>query len=339
MPRTAPRLQPETGAPATPQPVEKAADWARDVLRAEAAAIETLIATPLPGLEHAIAAVAGTTSPVICCGVGKSGIVAGKIAATMSSLGIPAVFLAASDAAHGDLGMVVPGSVVLLFSNSGSTAEILRILPVLRAFGCHIIGLIGRDRSPLAQQADILIHLPIAQEADHIGMAPTASTTLQMAMGDAIAVAASRARGFTMEDFLRRHPAGLLGVQAQPVSAIMRTGEALPTVFPHMALAETLSVMTSGRMGAACVVDWEGRLLGLMVDGDIRRFIQKQGDFYATSVGQVMRTDPKVIGVKATIGEATKRAMELNISVLPVVEEDGRLAGMIHMYDLVQAGK
>ncbi len=170
-------------------------------------------------------------------------------------------------------------------------------------------------------------------------MAPTASTTLQMAMGDAIAVAASRARGFTMEDFLRRHPAGLLGQHAQPVSAIMRTGEALPTVYPHMALAETLSVMTSGRMGAACVVDWEGRLLGLMVDGDVRRFIQKQGDFYATPVGQVMRADPKVIGIGATIGEALKRAMEFNISVLPVVEADGLLAGMIHMYDLVQAGK
>ena len=320
-------------------PATRAADWALGVLRAEAAAIDAVANAPVPGLERAIAAVAGATSPVICCGVGKSGLVAGKIAATLSSLGIPAVFLAASDAAHGDLGMVVPGSVVLLFSNSGSTAEILRILPVLRAFGCHIIGLVGRDRSPLAQAADTFIHLPVAQEADHIGMAPTSSTTLQMAMGDAIAVAASRVRGFTMEDFLRRHPAGLLGAHAQPVSAIMRTGEALPTVFPHMALAETLSVMTSGRMGAACVIDWDGKLVGLVVDGDVRRFIQKQGDFYATPVGQVMRADPKVIGSGATIGEALRRAMDLNISVLPVIEDDGRLAGMIHMYDLVQAGK
>lgn len=314
-------------------------DWARDVLRAEAAAIEAVAASLPPALEPAIRAVADARQPVICCGVGKSGIVAAKVAASLSSLGTPAMALAAGDAAHGDLGMVSPGSVVLLFSNSGATSEMLRILPALRALDCHLIGLIGRAGSPLALAVDSLILLPITREADHIGMAPTASTTLQMAMGDAIAVAASRLRGFTADAFLRRHPAGQLGQLAQPVSAIMRTGSALPTVLPHMAFAETVSVISSGLMGAVCVVDWAGLLIGLIVDGDVRRLIQKRGDFYETKAGDIMRADPKVIRPDASIGDAIAMATGLSISVLPVVEGDGRLAGMIHIYDLMQVGR
>ena len=250
----------------TPARALTPADWALDVLRGEADAILASIAAPPASLGEAIDRIACATSPVVCCGVGKSGLVASKVAATMASLGVPAFALAAGDAAHGDLGMVTPGSVVLLFSNSGTTSEILRILPGLRAFNCHIIGLVGRSGSPLATASDTLILLPIAREADHIGMAPTASTTLQMAMGDALAVAASRQKGFTREDFLRRHPAGLLGLRAQPVTSIMRTGGALPTVLPHMALAETVTAISSGRMGATCVVDWQGCLLGLIVE-------------------------------------------------------------------------
>jgi arabinose-5-phosphate isomerase len=319
-----------------PVPVEK---WALEVLQAEAEAITAVAASLPPALGPAIRAVAETMQPVVCCGVGKSGIVAAKVAATLSSLGIPALALPAGDAAHGDLGAVTPGSVVLLFSNSGSTAEILRILPALRALGCHLVGLIGQAESPLAKAVDSLIPLPIAREADHIGMAPTASTTLQMAMGDAIAVAASRLKGFTPEDFLRRHPAGQLGQLAQPVTAIMRSGDALPTVLPHMAFAETVSVISSRLMGAACVIDWEGRLLGLIVDGDIRRLIQKRGDFYETPASRIMRTDPKVIHSGASVGDALAMVTGLSISVLPVVEADGRLAGMIHMYDLMQVGR
>lgn len=325
---------PHSAAPASP--VEQ---WAREVLQLEAEAI-TLIAASLPSaLAPAIHAVAGTQLPVICCGVGKSGIIAAKMAATLSSLGIAALALPAGDAAHGDLGVVAPGSTVILFSNSGSTAEILRILPALRTLGCHLIGLIGRAGSPLALAVDSLILLPVAREADHIGMAPTSSTTLHLAMGDAIAVAASRLRGFTADDFLRRHPAGQLGQLAQPVTAIMRTGKALPTILPHMAFAETVSVISSGMMGAVCVVDWSGKLLGLIVDGDVRRLIQKRGDFYETPASRIMRTDPRVISPDASIADALEMATGLSISVLPVVEADGRLAGMIHMYDLMQVGR
>jgi arabinose-5-phosphate isomerase len=313
--------------------------WAREVLEIEAEALSTAALALSPAIVTAVRAVAEARQPVVCCGVGKSGIVAAKVSATLSSLGIPALALPAGDAAHGDLGVVTPGSVVLLFSNSGSTAEILRILPALRAQGCRLIGLIGRAGSPLAGAVDVVIPLPVAREADHIGMAPTASTTLQMAMGDAIAVAASRLKGFSSDDFLRRHPAGQLGQMAQPVTAIMRAGDALPTVMPHMAFAETVSVISSGMMGAACVVDWDNRLLGLITDGDVRRLIQKRGDFYETPASQIMHVGPKVIDAGASLGEALAMTTGLAISVLPVVEDGGRLVGMVHMHDLLRVGR
>lgn len=315
------------------------ADWALEVLHAEAAAIQSVAQATTPGLTGAIEQIARTSRPVVCCGVGKSGLVAAKVAATMASLGIPAFSLAAADAAHGDLGAVMPGSIVLLFSNSGTTAEILRILPALRAFDCHLVGLVGRASSPLAIAVDTFVHLPVEREADHIGMAPTSSTTVQMAMGDAIAVAASKLRGFTREDFLRRHPAGQLGQHAQPITGLMRTGAALPTVLPHMALAETVSAMTSGRMGAACVVDWESRLLGLIVDGDIRRVIQARGDLYSVTAGAVMRPNPIVLSSEATVGDALElmRGHGSGLLVLPVTDDAGHLLGMMHSVDLVQS--
>lgn len=318
-------------------PADSATPWAIDVLRAEAAAITAVAQNCPAGLADAIALVAAAAQPVVCCGVGKSGLVAAKTAATLASLGIPAFNLAAGDAAHGDLGAVMPGSPVIIFSNSGATAEILRILPALRALGCRLIGLIGAAGSPLALAADPLVLLPIAREADHIGMAPTASTTLQMAMGDAIAVAASRLRGFTRDDFLRRHPAGLLGRQAQPVTALMRTGAQLPTVLPHSALADTVGVMTSGRMGAVCVIDWQGRLLGLIVDGDIRRIVQARGDLYSLTASAAMRPDPIILGAGANAGEALNLMRNHSFLVLPVTDDAGHLLGMVHSVDLVQS--
>jgi arabinose-5-phosphate isomerase len=325
-----PAAQTSASAPATTMA------WALDVLRGEAAAITGFLADPPAALGEAIELVARAAPPVLCCGVGKSGLVAAKIAATLSSLGTPAFPLSASDAAHGDLGAVLPGSVVLLFSHSGTTAEILRILPALRARSCKLVGFVGRAASPLGRGVDVLVPLPIAREADHIDMAPTASTTLQIAVGDAVAVAASRLRGFTREDFLACHPAGRLGQHALPVATIMRSGDALPTVLPHMPLAETIRVMSAGMMGAACVVDWAGKLAGLIVDGDVRRLIEKRGDFYNTPASQIMRTDPKVIHSEATFGDALVMVTNLAISVLPVTDDAGQLLGMIHNVDLVQ---
>lgn len=318
-----------------PAPAAAATGWALEVLRDELFAIEAFLADPPAALGEAIDLIAKATLPVLCCGVGKSGLVAAKIAATLASLGTPAFPLSPTDAAHGDLGAVLPGSVVLLFSNSGTTAEILRILPSLRARGCTLIGLVGRAASPLGRDVDCLVPLPIAREADHIGMAPTASTTLQMAVGDALAVAASRLRGFTREDFLRCHPAGQLGQHALPVTTIMRSGDAMPAVPPQMALALTIHVMSAGLMGAACVVDHEGRLLGLIVDGDIRRAIQARADLYETAASAVMCADPVVLKETATTGDALAM-MRQGLLVLPVTDDAGRLLGMVHSVDLVQ---
>jgi arabinose-5-phosphate isomerase len=312
--------------------------WARSVLLAEAQAI-TDVARNLPdALARVVDQVATTPQPVMCCGVGKSGLVAAKVAATLSSLGCRAFALPAGDAAHGDLGAVAPGSIVLIFSNSGATTEILRIAPSLRARGCLLVGLLGRTDGPLARLCDEVIPLPVAREADHLGLAPTASTTAQMAMGDAIAVAASRQRGFTRADFLRAHPAGLLGRHDLPVDALMRTGEALPTVLPHMALAEVIGIMTAGRMGAACVTDWDGKLCGLIVDGDIRRVVQARGDLYAVTAASVMKPDPVVLRAGVPLSDALTlvRGYDAGLLVLPVVDGSGSLVGMVHSLDLVQ---
>ncbi len=328
--RAAPASRP---ASAAPDPL----GWAVNVLRTEAAALARLIADPPAALIEAIHRVAAADRPVVCCGAGKSGLIAAKTAATLASLGTPAFALAAADAAHGDLGAVMPQSTLLLFSNSGTTAEILRIVPALRARQCHLIGLVGRAVSPLGRIVDTLVDIGSDAEDDHLGLAPTASTTLQMAVGDAIAVAASRLRGFSRDDFLHNHPAGQLGRRALPVTAVMRRGDALPTVLAHMTLAETAGVMSSGLIGAACVTDWQGRLLGLIVDGDMRRAVQARCDLYRVTAGALMRTDPVVVALGACLGEAIDLMQRRTpaLMVLPVVDDADRLQGIIHSVDLV----
>ncbi|MBW4330084.1 KpsF/GutQ family sugar-phosphate isomerase [Stakelama sp. CBK3Z-3] len=311
--------------------------WFRDVIEAERDALSAFLDGPLPGISEAIALLAQQERQIILIGVGKSGHVAAKLAATFSSLGTPALFVNAGEAAHGDLGAVPPGSAVLLLSNSGATEEIVRILPLLKARGCMLIGIIGRADSPLARAVDHLILAEVECEADHIGMAPTSSTTLHLTIGDALAVAVSRSRGFTRADFLRHHPAGLLGRQMIPVASIMRQGDDLPRVEPATPLVEVLTVMSRKRLGAACVVDGNDRLIGLIVDGDVRRHLQSHGAQEATA-GVMMRRDPQVAAADATIGDIllmrnTKGGAWL---VLPVVDSAGRLLGMIHTNDLFQ---
>lgn len=319
---------------AIPQIAADPASWALDVLQGEASALIALIAAPPPQLAEAIACVAEARYPVVCCGAGKSGLVAGKVAATLASLGTPAFSLSASDAAHGDLGAVMAGSTVILFSNSGTTAEILRILPNLRALNCHLIGLVGCAESPLGRAVDILLHVPVSCEADHLGLAPTASTTLQMATGDAIAVAASRLRGFSHADFLRAHPAGRLGQRSLAVTALMRRDGAVPVVSSHMTLAQAASTMSSGMIGAACVTDGHGRLLGLIVDGDIRRAVEARLDLYSVTAGETMRGNPVVLIDTACVGDAVDM-MQAGLLVLPVVDDTGCLQGILHNLDLV----
>lgn len=310
--------------------------WFRDVIAAERDALGAFLeALPEAGIEAVVDLLAAQERPVVCLGMGKSGLIAAKLAATFSSLGTPAFFLNAGEAAHGDLGAVQTGNVVILFSNSGATEEIVRILPLLKSRGCTLVGIIGRVDSPLARAVDHLIAAPVEREADHIGMAPTSSTTLAIAIGDALAVAVSRARDFTREDFLRHHPAGLLGRQMIPVRTLMRQGEDLPTVLPSASVAELLAVMSGRRMGAACVIDHECRLLGLVVDGDIRRHLQARKDLYATVAHEVMHKDPVVVRDDATLGDVLLLVGRSAILALPVVDAEGRLQGMLHANDLL----
>ncbi|MBA2920526.1 KpsF/GutQ family sugar-phosphate isomerase [Sphingomonas sp. MAH-20] len=307
-----------------------------NVLRAESEAIAEAQLSVAPAAARAAELIAAHDQPVFCVGVGKSGLVAAKVAATLSSLAIPAFFVHAGEAAHGDLGAVGSGSIVLLFSNSGSTEEILRILPSLAERGCRLVGIVGRLDSPIAARAEIVVPATVRAEADGLGLAPTASTTLQMAIGDAIAVAASRIRGASREDFLRQHPAGLLGRQLVPISGIMRMGADLPVVLASASIAELLAVMSAKRMGAVCVTDHGGNLLGLIVDGDIRRHIQARRDLYSAAAGEIMRADPVTVRPGATLGDVLGIVRETGgLLVMPVTDEDGRLLGLVHVNDLL----
>lgn len=312
--------------------------WFRDVIAAERDALADFLRAPPAAVADAIALIAAQRQPVVLVGVGKSGHVAAKLAATFSSLGTPALYVNAAEAAHGDLGAVAPHSLVLLLSNSGATDEIVRILPLLKARGCTLIGIIGRAGSPLARAVDHLILAEVAREADHIGMAPTASTTLHLAIGDALAVAASRTRGFTRADFLRHHPAGLLGRQMIPVASFMRQGDDLPRVGPATGFVDLLAVMSSKRLGAACVVDAADRLLGLIVDGDVRRHLQAHPEAHRATAGEIMQPAPQVIGPDANVGDVLLMRSQGAGAwlVLPVVDVSGRLHGMIHANDLLQ---
>ena len=311
--------------------------WFLDVLRAEQQAIAAFADENGADIAGIVALISAQDRPIVCLGIGKSGLVAAKVAATFSSLGTPAFFLNAAEAAHGDLGAVQTGNVVMIFSNSGATEEILRIIPVLKARQCRLIGIVGRAGTPLAGAVDHLLLAEVEREADHIGMAPTASTTLQMAIGDALAVAASRSREFSREDFLRSHPAGLLGRQMIPVRHLMRKGDDLPTVLPHASVAELSAVISDKRLGAACVVDWQNRMLGLVVDGDIRRLIQRRGDFYATTAGEIMQPSPRVIGPDLTVADILLMQQQEGgrFSVLPVVDGEGTLLGILQTFDVM----
>lgn len=310
--------------------------WVAEAVAVTRAALDDFLAGPI-ALDPVVALLARQERPIAICGVGKSGLVGAKLAATFSSLGTPASFVNAAEAAHGDLGAIPPGTVVLLLSNSGSTAEILRILPLLKARACPLIGLVGRADSPLGRGVDHLVALPVARESDHLDLAPTASTSLQMAVGDALAVAAARARGFDRADFLRHHPAGLLGRQQLPVATLMRRGDDLPAVGPDVNMPTLLAAMSAGRIGAAAIVDPDARLLGLVCDGDIRRLLLADGGLDGLRARDAMRPDPVTVPLAASLGDvlALQRGSGGARLVFPVVDADGRLAGMLPASDLL----
>ncbi len=276
---------------------------------------------------------------VVVTGMGKSGHVAGKIAATLASTGTPAFFVHPGEASHGDLGMITREDVVLAISNSGETPEILTILPLIKRLGVPLVAMTGRPESTMATAADAHLDVAVAREACPLNLAPTASTTATLAMGDALAVALLKSRGFTREDFALSHPGGLLGRRLLlHVHEIMRTGERIPKVAPDLAVIEGLFEISSKGLGMTAVVDPEDRVLGIYTDGDLRRTLDRGHDLHSTRISEVMTRNVKTVRGEMLAAEAVHLMEAFAITGLLVVDEHGRLVGALNVHDLLQAG-
>jgi len=281
----------------------------------------------------------GCQGRVVVTGMGKSGHVAGKIAATLASTGTPAFFLHPAEASHGDLGMITRQDVVLALSNSGETAEVLTILPLIKRMGVPLVSMTGNPASTLARESDVHLDVRVPAEACPLNLAPTASTTASLAMGDALAVALLEMRGFTSEDFARSHPGGALGRRLLlRVEDIMRTGDALPTVLATTPLSGGLLEMSRKGLGLTAIVDEDRRVLGIYTDGDLRRTLDHQVDVHRTPMSDVMTRGCKTIGPGELAAEAVRLMEQHRITGLLVVDEAGRLVGALNVHDLLRAG-
>jgi arabinose-5-phosphate isomerase len=276
---------------------------------------------------------------IVVLGMGKSGHIGGKIAATLASTGTPAFFVHPGEASHGDLGMITGRDVVLAISNSGETAELLTILPLIKRLGVPLVTLTGNASSTLARAADVNIDVSVAQEACPLGLAPTSSTTATLVMGDALAVSLLEARGFTAEDFARSHPGGRLGRRLLLlIRDIMHTGTAVPKVTEDVLLGDALVEMTRKGLGMTVVVDGAGRLCGIFTDGDLRRILDRRIDVHRTTIGEVMTRPCKSAAADMLAAEALKMMEQYRINALPVIDGDGLLIGAFNMHDLLRAG-
>ena len=276
---------------------------------------------------------------VVCTGMGKSGHIARKIAATLASTGTPAFYMHPGEAGHGDLGMVTDTDVVLALSYSGENDELLTLLPVFRRQGNRLIAMTGRADSALAREADVHLDASVPAEACPLDLAPTASTTAALALGDALAVTLLEARGFTADDFARSHPAGALGRRLLlHITDVMHSGDAVPRVRAETSLSDTLVEMSRKRLGMTAVVDGGNRLLGLYTDGDLRRTLDDKGvDLRTTRIGEVMTRNPKTIASDALAVEAAKMMESHKINALLVLDGDGRVVGALNIHDLLRA--
>ena len=311
---------------------------ARATFDIEAAAVLGLKDRLGPGFVDAVHRILDVRGRVVVMGMGKSGHVGRKIAATLASTGTPAMFVHPAEASHGDLGMIKGVDLVLAISNSGEVAELTTILPVVKRQGVPLIALTGGLDSTLARHADIVLDTGVAMEACPLNLAPTASTTAQMAMGDALAVALLDARGFGAEDFARSHPGGSLGRKLLTlVGDLMRTGDALPRVAPTASFSELMREMSSKGLGSAAVVDAEGRAAGVFTDGDLRRLVETGADLRALSAADVMHHGPRTIRADALGVEAAEMMETHRINSLLVVDADGVLCGAISINDLRRA--
>jgi len=317
-------------------------EQARQVLAIEAAAIEELIPRINGQFTSAVTMILACKGRVIVTGMGKSGLVGKKIAATLASTGTPSFFLHPAEGIHGDLGMVTADDIVLALSNSGETGEIISIIPAIKRIGAPIIAMCGREQSTLAQTAEVFLDVSVCQEACPLGLAPTASTTATLAMGDALAVALLSERKFTPEDFALFHPGGSLGRKLLlTVENIMHSGEDNPIVSLDKTVKEALFIMTAKGLGVTSVVDDKQRLVGIVTDGDIRRGLEQGHGFLDKPVTDLMTKTPRTITADKLAAQALN-IMEKNkprpITVLPVVDAEQRAIGIIHLTDLLRQG-
>jgi arabinose-5-phosphate isomerase len=332
----------ETGldVPATPvvDPVRTLA-LAKQVLATEAAAITSVAARLGQRFVDAVALILCCRGRVVVSGIGKSGHIARKLAATLASTGTPAFFVHPAEAGHGDLGMITPDDVVVMLSNSGETDELILLTPHLKRQGARLVAITGNEQSSLAQSADIHLDAAVDAEACPLGLAPTASTTAALALGDALALALLEARGFSMEDFARAHPGGALGRRLLTrVADIMRTGRELPIVRADATLGEAVVEMSGKGMGMTAVVDRDGAIAGVFTDGDLRRCLDRVRDIAVTPIADVMTRAPRTIGAAQLAIDCVER-MEAppKVSQLLVVDDAGRLVGALHLHDLFRA--
>ena len=319
-------------------PLASDLDVARDVLAAEAVGLQALAAGLDAGFAGAVDLLAATSGRIVVSGMGKSGHVARKIAATLASTGAPALFVHPAEASHGDLGMIVPGDAVLALSNSGETAELADLVAHSRRFGLPLVAITARADSALATAADVALLLPAAREACPMGLAPTTSTTMQMALGDALAVALLTRRGFGPADFRQFHPGGKLGARLRRVREMMHGGDALPLAAPDTVMDAALVLMTGKRFGCLGVVDGQGRLCGIFTDGDLRRAMGP--GLLARRLGEVMNAAPRTVGAEMLAAEALHLMNDpaRPITALFVVDAEQRPLGILHIHDLLRAG-
>ncbi|KAB2907684.1 MAG: KpsF/GutQ family sugar-phosphate isomerase [Ignavibacteriaceae bacterium] len=311
----------------------------RDVIRIEAESVNGLLAKIDEGFARAVELIFRCEGRVVLTGVGKSGLIARKIVATMNSTGTPAIYLHPTDALHGDLGMVRQEDVVILLSKSGATEEMMMLIPMLKRLGVSLIGLLGDSRSKMAKQMDVVLDVEVSEEACPYDLAPTASTTAALVMGDALSVALLKLRGFTEQDFAMLHPGGSLGKRLSlKISEIMYKGEAIPVVHETTSFKDSILEITSKRLGVTCVVDSSGKLLGVITDGDLRRLLERTTELSTLRARDMMTENPKKIKPGQLASYALQKMENYKITTLPVTDKEDKPVGIVHLHDLVNLG-
>jgi arabinose-5-phosphate isomerase len=314
-------------------------DVGRRVLDIEARAVQALVQRLDGGFSEAVDLLYGCKGKVVVSGMGKSGLIGQKIAATMASTGTPSFFLHPAEGLHGDLGMLARGDVLIAISNSGETQEILQLLPFMERMGIPVVAIVGRMGSTLAKNSAVALDVSVAEEACPMGLAPTASTTAALAMGDALAVALLEKRGFKEQDFAQFHPGGTLGRRLLvKVRDVMHVGAELPQVKETVSASEAILEMSAKKLGMTTVVDRAGALAGIITDGDLRRFLQRGGDFSKTTAGFLASHHPKLIGPDELAAKAVEMMERYSITTLVVADNAKRIVGVVHLHDLLKHG-